>query len=178
MRLLFFFWNSVVLLLLATADLVQAYPESGTFESQGPCPASHPVRVPQVMFEVIYETKEFNDPTLWPEDGSQPFVYSFGDGTGYANHGDYLFGWKDDALQKIMDEECFVNCSSMRTQSIQAMNACTTTRKVDEDIGDTNCESRQYLSCSDRQTDVLQGSLRFQDTTWIDRAVCSSWMVT
>jgi hypothetical protein len=93
------------------------------------------------MFEVIYETKEFNDPALWPEDGSQPFVYSFGDGTGYANHGDYLFGWKDDALQKIMDEECFVNCKSMRTQSIEQMNACSVTKKVDEDIGDANCKS-------------------------------------
>jgi hypothetical protein len=129
-------------MLLATANGIQAYPESGTFESQGPCPASHPVRVPQVMFEVIYETKEFNDPALWPEDGSQPFVYSFGDATGYANHGDYLFGWKDDSLQKIMDEECFVNCSSMRTQSIEQMNACSTTRKVDEDVGDSNCKSR------------------------------------
>ncbi|KAH3908610.1 hypothetical protein HBH56_169700 [Parastagonospora nodorum] len=115
-----------------------SYPASGTFESQGPCPASHPVRMPQVMFEVIYETKDFNDPALWPEDGGQPFAYSFGDQTGYANHGDYLFGWKDDSLQKIMDEECFVNCKSMKTQSIQQMNACSTTRKVVEDIGDAN----------------------------------------
>ena len=76
------------------------------------------------MFEVIYETAAFNDPSLWPEDGSQPFVYSFGDNTGYANHGDYVFGWKDDSLQKIMDDECFVQCKSMRTQSIEAMNAC------------------------------------------------------
>jgi hypothetical protein len=97
--------------------------------------------MPQVMFEVIYETKDFNDPALWPEDGSQPFVYSFGDQTGYANHGDYLFGWKDDSLQKIMDEECFVNCKSMKMQSIQQMNACSTTRKVVEDIGNANCES-------------------------------------
>lgn len=92
------------------------------------------------MFEVIYETKDFNNPADWPEDGSQPFVYSFGDGTGYANHGDYLFGWKDDSLQKIMDEECFVNCKSMKTQSIEQMNACSTTRKVNEDIGDADCK--------------------------------------
>jgi hypothetical protein len=26
-----------------------AYPASGTFESGGPCPASHPVKIPQVM---------------------------------------------------------------------------------------------------------------------------------
>jgi hypothetical protein len=29
-----------------------AYPASGSFESTGPCPASHPVRMPQVMYEV------------------------------------------------------------------------------------------------------------------------------
>jgi hypothetical protein len=123
------------------------------------------------MFEVIYETKEFNDPALWPEDGSQPFVYSFGDGSGYANHGDYLFGWKDDALQKIMDEECFVNCKSMRTQSIEQMNACSVTKKVDEDVGDANCKSDD--ACCEKipsQTDVLQGSRRSRaDTTWIEQ---------
>ncbi|KAF2851065.1 hypothetical protein T440DRAFT_449771 [Plenodomus tracheiphilus IPT5] len=112
------------------------YPASGTFESQGPCPSSHPVRVPQVMYEVIYETASFNDRSLWPEDGSQPFVYSFNDTSGFGNHGDYIFGWKDDALQNIMDEECYVNCSSMRTQTIEDMNACSINRKVVEDIGD------------------------------------------
>ena len=57
-----------------------AYPETGTFESGGPCPASHPVKLPQLMYEVIWDTRRFNDPDLWPEDGSQPFVYSMGDG--------------------------------------------------------------------------------------------------
>lgn len=56
-----------------------SYPESGTFESGGPCPASHPVRVPQLMYEVIWDTSKFNDPELWPEDGSQPFVWSMDD---------------------------------------------------------------------------------------------------
>lgn len=90
------------------------------------------------MFEVIYETQDFNELAAWPEDGSQPFVYSFGDETGFANHGDYLFGWKDDSLQKIMDEECYVNCGSMRTQSMEQMNACSVGRKVVEEIGDEN----------------------------------------
>lgn len=58
--------------------------------------------------------------------------------TGYGNHGDYVFGWKDDALQKIMDEECYVNCKSMKTQSIDAMNSCNVPNKVDEDIGTDN----------------------------------------
>jgi hypothetical protein len=60
--------------------------------------------------------------------------------TGYGNHGDYVFGWKDDSLQKIMDEECYVNCKTMKTQSVEAMNSCTVPNKVDEDIGDDNCK--------------------------------------
>jgi hypothetical protein len=56
-----------------------SYPANGTFESHGPCPASHPVKVPQLMYETVWDTTQFNDKTLWPEDGSQPFVWSFGD---------------------------------------------------------------------------------------------------
>ncbi|KAK6821337.1 hypothetical protein PG987_015737 [Apiospora arundinis] len=111
-----------------------SYPESGTFESQGPCPPTHPVRLPQLMYEVIWDTKPFNDPADWPEDGSQPFIWSFSDTTGYGTHGDYVFGWKDDALQKTMDEPCFVNCKTMKTQSIEQMNACTLKPQVVEDI--------------------------------------------
>lgn len=57
-----------------------SYPEFGSFESGGPCPASHPVRMGQLFYEVIWDTSKFNDKADWPEDGSQPFVWSFGDG--------------------------------------------------------------------------------------------------
>lgn len=117
-----------------TDELIQ----SGTFESAGPCPASHPVRVSQVMYEVIWDTKQFNNKEDWPEDGKQPFVWSFGDATGYANHGDYLFGWKGDSLQKILDKECYVQCNRTelgQTQSIADMNKCANIPPVvDEDI--------------------------------------------
>lgn len=56
-----------------------AYPSSGSFESSGPCPASHPVKLPQVMYEVMWDTRPFNNKADWPADGSQPFVYSMGD---------------------------------------------------------------------------------------------------
>ncbi|KAL5449996.1 hypothetical protein PMIN05_001128 [Paraphaeosphaeria minitans] len=56
-----------------------AYPSSGTFESNGPCPSTHPVKLPQLFYEVIFDTAKFNDKSLWPDDGSQPFVWSFGD---------------------------------------------------------------------------------------------------
>lgn len=44
----------------------------------GKCPASHPIKIPQVMYEVNWDTAHFiNDP--WPTDGTQPFVLSTGD---------------------------------------------------------------------------------------------------
>lgn len=147
-----------------------SYPESGTFESQGPCPASHPVRMPQVLFEVVWDTKQFNNPADWPTDGTQPFVWSFGDATGkvlrfvvhrdggqlklclpassslhiiltvcinavigFANHADYVFGWKNDALQKLMDTACVVNCGGL-TQNTAAMNKCTQKAVVNENV--------------------------------------------
>ena len=52
-------------------------PNIGILGFSGPCPASHPVRVPNVLYEIYWDTARFND--LWPVDGSQPFVLSMGD---------------------------------------------------------------------------------------------------
>jgi hypothetical protein len=43
------------------------------------CPSTHPVRVPGVMYEVMWDTRPFNDAKYFTG-GKQPFVYSFGDG--------------------------------------------------------------------------------------------------
>ncbi|KAK4661299.1 uncharacterized protein QC763_0115100 [Podospora pseudopauciseta] len=111
-----------------------AYPSSGTFESGGPCPASHPVRIPQLFYEVLWDTRRFNDRSLWPEDGSQPFVWSYGDYTGYGTHGDYVFGWKGDSLQRAMDANCDFYCPQLKTQSIATGNQCRQNQKVAENI--------------------------------------------
>ena len=42
-------------------------------------PSTHPVKIPQLFYETVWNTVPFNDPSLWPEDGSQPFVWSYGD---------------------------------------------------------------------------------------------------
>ena len=118
-----------------------AYPASGTFESQGPCPATHPVKVPQLMYETVWDTRPFNDPADWPEPGEkqQPFFWSMGDGTGYGTHGDYVFGWEGDALKRAMDSQCYVNCPTLKTQSAAAMNACSVGDTVDERIDGCEC---------------------------------------
>ncbi|KAF2841083.1 hypothetical protein M501DRAFT_991011 [Patellaria atrata CBS 101060] len=111
-----------------------AYPESGTFESGGPCPSTHPVRLPQLLLETVWDTKAFNNKADWPEDGSQPFVWSSGDKTGYSTHADYLFGWKDDSLQKAMDAHTYVSAPMLKTQSIAEQNKCTVPDMVGEDF--------------------------------------------
>lgn len=109
-------------------------------------------------YEVIWDTSKFNDPADWPEDGSQPFVWSFGDSTGYANHGDYVFGWKGDALQNILvrlrkyhvrnaytynyvqDTSCYATSCGGKQQLIADMNKCAGLKQtVDENIGVDSC---------------------------------------
>ncbi|KAI1303489.1 hypothetical protein F5Y03DRAFT_407236 [Xylaria venustula] len=111
-----------------------AYPSSGTFETNGPCPATHPVKIPQLFYEVVWDTTAFNNPADWPEDGSQPFVWSFGDKTGYGNHGDYVFGWQGNALQEAMDSNCNIACPELQSQTIQQGNQCTVKDIVGEQI--------------------------------------------
>ncbi|KJR82114.1 uncharacterized protein SPSK_03490 [Sporothrix schenckii 1099-18] len=111
-----------------------AYPASGTFESGGPCPASHPVKLPQLMLETVWDTRPFNAKELWPEDGSQPFVWSNGDKTGYGSHADYMFGWKDNSLQKAMDAHAYVTGSGLKTQTIAQQNKCSVKDMVNEKL--------------------------------------------
>ncbi|KLU89850.1 hypothetical protein MAPG_08819 [Magnaporthiopsis poae ATCC 64411] len=109
-----------------------AYPESGTFESGGPCPKTHPVRIPQILLETVWDTRQFNNKNDWPADGSQPFVWSSGDPTGFSHHADYLFGWKDDSLQRAMDAHTYVSAPMLKTQNIASQNKC----KVKDYVGE------------------------------------------
>jgi hypothetical protein len=121
-----------------------AYPPSGSFEMGSACPSTHPVKIPQVMYEIMFDTRQFNNVNDWPADGSSPFYWIMGDNTGYGIHGDYLFGWKDNALQRAMDGHCANDyCSPLQRQTDASAVACTQGQTHDEDIGD-DCKRLLY----------------------------------
>ncbi|KAK4218495.1 hypothetical protein QBC37DRAFT_466503 [Rhypophila decipiens] len=117
-----------------------AYSPDGLVLAGASCPASHPIRIPQLMYEINWDTRQFNEPEYF-KGGRQPFVYSFGDGSGYGQHGDYIFGWKAGALQRGMDavlgEDCVNDvCSALKNQSSFEGAKCTKQTQVPgEDVG-------------------------------------------
>jgi len=53
-----------------------AYGQGSGATGGGACPSSHPVKLPQIMYEVMWDVSKFADRSLWPTDGSDPFVYA------------------------------------------------------------------------------------------------------
>ncbi|KAK5655212.1 hypothetical protein OQA88_6111 [Cercophora sp. LCS_1] len=108
----------------------------GGFVAASACPSSHPVRMPQLALETMWDTRPFNDKSLWPADGSQPFVWSFGDmdqNKGYGTHADYAFGWKADSLQRTMDSKPLLS-NGLKTQTVAVSNKCSIKTSVVEDV--------------------------------------------
>ena len=65
--------------------------------------------------------------------------------TGYGHHGDYVFGSEGDALQSAMDKCTSIrgrptNCTELKIQTDEEMNACAQAPRVDEKIGAGECE--------------------------------------
>jgi len=71
----------------------------------GNCPATHPVRIPGIFFELLFSVSSFPHGK-----GVQPFLWSNGDATGNGLHGDFLNGWDAAIMQKaINDPSCDIS---------------------------------------------------------------------
>ncbi|KAK3387896.1 hypothetical protein B0H63DRAFT_166271 [Podospora didyma] len=110
---------------------------SGTGASGGgSCPSSHPVKLPQIMYELMWNVSSFMDKSIWPDSGNA-LMYSMNLG-GAAAHGDYVFGWKGDSLQKAMDKNCNLNkdcpAAGLTYQAPEKYNACNVKQQAPEDV--------------------------------------------
>ncbi|KAI1498456.1 hypothetical protein F5X99DRAFT_412101 [Biscogniauxia marginata] len=103
----------------------------------GACPSTHPVKLPQIMYELMWNVTEFTNMPDFPTDGSNPYIYSMNMG-GSAAHGDYLFGWEGDTLQKAMDNNCNLNtdcpAAGIHAQTPAEYNACTKEQQAPEEV--------------------------------------------
>lgn len=60
------------------------------------CPATHPVPLPEITFNIVYDIKEANAPLHWRLSSDN---YDRTLPGGYSSHGDWFNGWKEDVMQ-------------------------------------------------------------------------------
>lgn len=71
----------------------------------GACPASHPIKVPQIMLEYTYHPSAYSPAVGKATSGN--LMWATGDTTGYSIHADFAEGWDTEALSAaINDQDC------------------------------------------------------------------------
>jgi hypothetical protein len=63
------------------------------------CPASHPVPLPEVTFNILYPVVEANSPKRWRLSSDN---YSSSLPGGYSAHGDWFNGWQPDIMKAFV----------------------------------------------------------------------------
>ncbi len=108
---------------------------SGTKQN---CPEGW-VHTPHIFYEVYWNTPLFAD--MWTGgQGTQPFVLSNGDNTGYSLHADFIAGWDVPTLQQIIDncdagDSGMDQCPGLIGGVNSASTTCNIPDAISEDIG-------------------------------------------
>jgi hypothetical protein len=73
-----------------------------SYPVDGGCPKTHPVPLPEVSYNIVYDVTEANAPLRWRLSSD---TYSKDLPGGYSAHGDWFNGW-DPAVMKTFIEQC------------------------------------------------------------------------
>lgn len=68
----------------------------------GNCPASHPVALPQIAYQILYQVKVTGETKYWRLSSDN---YDLTKPAGYSGHGDYFMAWKPEIV-KVWTKNC------------------------------------------------------------------------
>lgn len=77
-----------------------ANPVNVKANNTGNCPASHPVALPQLAYQILYQVKNKSDPANWRLSSDN---YPTTSPAGMSGHADYMFAWKPDIVKAWTD---------------------------------------------------------------------------
>ncbi|KAF9478863.1 hypothetical protein BDN70DRAFT_879454 [Pholiota conissans] len=108
-------------------------PDSGTCSDP-----NFPVVLPRIFIEVYWSSNSFDSVRSQAMNSTQPFVYSYGDPTGYGYHADFINGWDAGVLQRAVDN-CHCNpygdptcCVNQGLFNMNQGKNCRITKAIDE----------------------------------------------
>lgn len=68
----------------------------------GNCPASHPVALPQIAYQILYQVKVTGETAFWRLSSDK---YDTAQPAGFSGHGDYWMAWKPEIV-KVWTAKC------------------------------------------------------------------------
>ncbi len=80
-----------------------------SYPVHGACPSTHPVPLPEVSYNIIYDVTEANAPLRWRLSSD---TYDRSLPGGYSSHGDWFNGWKADVMKTFIEkcDQASVDC--------------------------------------------------------------------
>ncbi len=126
-------WNGVD---LTSPDHSHVVYPMGDNADNGPCPASHNVRLPTLFYEFVWGVHDDVNT------GNSTWVFSNGDSIGYSFHADFIAAWEEDILQGAIDE-----CAGLLFNNLES---CPPLAKTLDRAGAAKCtaESTEAVSGS------------------------------
>lgn len=119
-----------------------------TLIQDGACPPTHPIYLPILFFETIWQTNNFvNQPG--------EFVFANGDPTGYGYHADFIAAWDDGIQEAVRDNP---SCTGITTDG--EVDTCPVFNgKIQSQADANSCKLTLSEAIIDEATDGLLDGL-------------------